>query len=136
MQPSTLIHVHVYTAFKMSIRVDYNPPSDFSLPSPPYYRPASSVTLTCIAHDAIGFVLYQWTSTGNRSFVHGRNGSSISQRLLTAFDAGVHTCEATDKWGNTASITTEMSLFGNLSILVLVCYVNFHVVYMQEWVST
>ena len=98
----------------MSISVDYNPPSDFSLPSPPYYRPASSVTLTCIARDGIGFILYQWRSTGNRSFVHGRNESSVSQKILTAFDAGVHTCTATDEWGNTAAITTEMSLFGNL----------------------
>ena len=111
----------------MSITVDYNPPSDFSLPSPPYYRPASSVTLTCIARDGIGFILYQWRSTGNRSFVHGRNGSSVSQKLLTAFDAGVHTCTATDEWGNTAAITTEMSLFGNpYTIFVHKKFIPFH----------
>ena len=92
--------------------MDYSPPSDFSLPSPPYYRPASSVTLTCTVHDAIGTVQYQWTSTQNRAFVNWRNERRIFQRLLTAYDAGLHTCTVTDEWGNTGTATTEMNLFG------------------------
>ena len=92
--------------------MEYHPPSDFSLPSPPYYRPASSVTLTCTVHDAIDTVQYQWTSTQNRSFVSWRNESSIFQRLLTAYDAGLHTCTVTDEWGNIETATTEMNLFG------------------------
>ena len=99
-------------AFDVSIEMNYNPPSDFSLPSPPYYRPASSITLTCVVNDTIGTLQYQWTSTENRSFAHMKNGSSISQRLLTAHDAGIHTCTINDQWGNTGTASTEMSLFG------------------------
>lgn len=93
--------------------MDYNPPPDFTLPSPPYYRPASSVTLTCTAHNAISHVHYLWTSTESSSFTYDRNGSSIYQKLLTVNDAGVHTCTATDVWGNSGAASTEISLFGN-----------------------
>ena len=100
------------TALNVNIQVDYNPPSDFSLPSPPYYRPASSVTLTCVAHDTIGTVQYQWISTQNRSFANGARGKSISQEILTAVDAGIHTCRATDEVGNMGSGWTDMKLYG------------------------
>ena len=101
-----------FAALNVSIEVDYIPPPDFTLPSPPYYRPASSVNLTCVAHDIIGSVQYRWTSTEARSFAHQKNGRRIFQKLLTAYDAGVHSCTATDAWGNTGTAMTEMSLFG------------------------
>ena len=112
----------IISAYNVGIEVDYNPPSDFSLPSPPYYRPASSVTLTCVAHDAIDTVQYQWTSTQNRSFAHTKNDSSISHQLLTAHDAGIHTCTVTDHWGNTGTASTEMSLFGNKLLTLVLIY--------------
>ena len=93
--------------------MDYIPPSDFTLPSPPYYRPASSVNFTCVAHGAIGNATYQWTTTGwENSFVHGEIGQNVSQEILTAFDSGIHTCMVTDELGNTGSNYTEMKLFG------------------------
>ena len=104
-------------AFKVSIQVDYSPPSDFSLPSPPYYRPASSVSLTCVAsHDAVLPLTYHWTSTETRSFAHERRESVISQRVLTVHDAGVHQCTVTDGLGNTAVAATEIKLFGKHNI--------------------
>ena len=124
----------IISAYTLRIEVDYNPPSDFSLPSPPYYHPASSVTLTCVTHDPIDTVQYQWTSTQNRSFAHMKNGSSISQRLLTAHDAGIHTCTVTDHWGNAGTASTEMSLFSNklltLVLILLMLFLSF-----QAWVS-
>ena len=92
--------------------MEYNPPSDFTLPSPPFYRPASSVTLTCVAHDAIGNANYQWISTKTNSFVQGRTEHSIMQKILTAFDSGIHTCTVTDELGNSGAGWTEMNLIG------------------------
>ena len=96
----------------VSIQVDYTPPSDFHLPSPPYYRPASSVSLTCVAPDAIGNVSYLWFSTNTDSFVNGASGETVSQDILTAFDAGYHICTATDEVGNGGTAMTPMMLFG------------------------
>lgn len=56
---------------------------------------------------------YLWSSTEDSSFAYERNGSSIYQKLLTVNDAGVHTCTATDVWGNSGAASTEISLFGN-----------------------
>ena len=36
----------------------------------------------------------------------------MSQNILTAFDAGIHTCIVTDELGNTGSNYTELKLFG------------------------
>ena len=103
---------HYNTALKVDVQVDYVTPSDFSLPSPPYYRPASSVTLSCVAHSAIGNATYRWTSTEQNSFFHGGTEQNMSQNILTAFDSGIHTCTVTDELGNTGSDHTEMKLFG------------------------
>ena len=106
-------------AFKVSIQVDYSPPSDFSLPSPPYYRPASSVSLTCVAPpDAVLPLTYHWTSAETRSFAHERRESVISQRILTAHDAGVHQCTVTDGLGNNAVAATEIKLFGKHNVYI------------------
>ena len=95
----------------VTIEVSYNPPSDFTLPSPPYYRPATSVTLTCHAHGNI--TSYYWTSTcSNYCFAHGTYSQSISDSILTSNDAGIHTCTATDADGTTGSNSTEMKLIG------------------------
>ena len=96
----------------VSIQVDYTPPSDFHLPSPPYYRPASSVSLTCVVPDEIGGVSYLWFSTNTDSFVNGSTERMVHQNILTAFDAGYHTCTVTDYMGNTGSAHTKMKLIG------------------------
>ena len=96
----------------MTIDVTYNPPSDFTLPSPPYYRPATSVTLTCHTHNATGSVTYQWSSTCTSCFASSSTAQSISDSILTSSDAGVHTCTVTDQDGNTGNGSTPMQLIG------------------------
>ena len=65
----------------------------------------------------------------------------MSQNILTSYDAGLHTCTATDSLGNTGSATTEMSLFGKstiqlLSLIVFIIFLRLHALLMQVWVST
>ena len=90
----------------------HNPPSDFTLPSPPYYRPATAVTLTCYAHGATGAVSYRWSSTCSSCFASSSTAQSVSDTILKSIDAGVHTCTVTDGNGNTGSSSTEMKLIG------------------------
>ena len=106
--------------------MNYTPPSDFHLPSPPYYRPASSVSLTCVAPtDAVGDISYLWFSTNTDSFVNGASEETVSQDILTAFDAGYHTCTVTDEVGNTGCAHTTMKLFGKLILRTRMHYALF-----------
>ena len=98
----------------VSISVSYSPPPDFTLPSPPYYRPATSVTLTCTTHGVTGSVTYHWTSTCSSCFASNISSQSITESILTSSDAGLHTCTATDSSGTSASNSTEMKLIGRL----------------------
>lgn len=103
---------------KVTMEIEYDPPSDFSLPSPPYYRPASSVVIICSTIGAVGSVYYEWSSTFGQSFV---NDSTTSDRvnisILQPHHAGVHTCTAFDDAGNTGNQSTEMRLIGNNSYI-------------------
>ena len=96
----------------MVIDVAYNPPSDFTLPSPPYYRPASPVSLTCHAPDATGSASYRWSSTCSSCFASSSTSQTINHIILKSIDAGVHTCTVVDSNGNTGSDSTEMRLIG------------------------
>lgn len=96
----------------VDIQVTYTTPPDFHLPSP-YYRPASSITLECIAHGVSDSVQYQWQSTSLQSFTQtSPTRSSRSQNRLTASDAGIHTCTITDSDGTMVSASTRISLYG------------------------
>ena len=97
----------------------YSSPSDFNLPSPPYYRPATSVTFTCHAHHPTGSVSYQWSSTCSSCFASSDTSQTVSDNILQSNDAGVHTCEVTDSNGNTGSNSTEMRLIGGYRGLCL-----------------
>ena len=99
---------------RVSIDVTYNSPLDLNYPTPPYYRPSTKVTLTCRAADTVGSVTYRWSSTCSSCFASRSSAQSISKSILTASDAGVHTCTATDSDGNTGSNSTEMQLIGML----------------------
>jgi len=94
------------------IQIEYSPPSDFTFPSPPYYRPATSVTLTCHAHNIIGSVTYQWSSTCSSCFASSSTSQSVSDNMLTSADAGIHRCMATDADGSTGTNSTVMKLIG------------------------
>ena len=95
----------------VDIEVTYRAPPDFNRFSP-YYRPASSITLQCIAHGATDSVQYQWQSTSPQSFTHSQTHQSISRNLLTASDAGIHTCRITDIDGTMVSTSIRILLYG------------------------
>ena len=110
----------------MTIEVTYDRPSDFNLLSPPYYRPASTVTLTCRAHSPVGSASYEWYSTCSDCFTTNSISQSVSQTILQSNDAGVHTCTATDSVNNTGRNSTEMKLIGKQAVSVencdILCY--------------
>ena len=96
--------------------MDYNHPPDFKLQTPPYYRPASSVTLTCES-DGVGLLRYQWSSTCSTScFASDSTSNAISTDILKSNDAGEHTCTVTDAAGHTGSAVTAMRLMGKYNI--------------------
>lgn len=104
--------MNIFVGLRVDIEVTYNPPLDFYLSTPPYYRPATAVTLTCRSSDAIGSVKYQWTSTCQHCFARGSSQPSITTQILKSTDAGLHTCTITDDAGDTGSNSTEMKLIG------------------------
>ena len=113
---SDIINFYVIVSADVSISVSYSPPPDFTLPSPPYYRPATTVSLTCNAHGATGSIRYYWTSTCSSCFASGSYSQTISKNILTSSDAGIHTCTATDSTGTSVSASTEMKLYGKTVI--------------------
>ena len=109
------------------MEVEYDPPSDFNFPSPPYYRPATPVTIICNATEAVGSVYYQWSSTSSRSFASSSTRSDrVSTSQLKSYDAGVHTCTAFDGVGNTGSQSTEMQLVGTLEWITCNLHVSLY----------
>ena len=102
-----------HTALHVTIDIQYDPPCDYTYITPPYYQPASSVTLTCNAQHAVGSVSYEWSSTCSNCFV-GNITRSISEDILTSSDTGNHTCSVIDEDGNAGSATTQMIMKGSL----------------------
>ena len=51
-----------YTGLHVAINITYNLSCDFTHATPPYYQPATTVNLTCVAYGATGHVTYQWSS--------------------------------------------------------------------------
>ena len=113
MPSHSLIHA-CFSALNVAIRVLYNPPPDFTLESPPYYRPASSVSLACDSDGTAPFT-YHWSSTCSNCFTSDNASSIISIDVLKSSDAGEHTCTVTDATGHTGSASTEISLIGMLN---------------------
>ena len=95
------------------IEVDYNLPAGCNnLPNPPYFRPATSVTLTCRVEGASGPFTYQWSSSNPNIDVENSISPTVSETILTSDHAGNHTCDVTDGDENTGSSTIEMRLEG------------------------
>ena len=78
------------------------------------YNLGSSATLICHAQDAIGSVSYQWSSTSSDFFAYNSTAMFNKKRLLSAADAGIHTCTVTDDHGNTGEASLEMMFSGKL----------------------
>ena len=103
-------------ALKVVIDISYTPPEEGY--QPPYYRAASTVTLTCRVLGATGRIRYHWTSTCSNCFVPGGyyysySSHSISQNFMVSRDAGIHTCTAYDSdQGISDSASTVMNIVG------------------------
>ena len=100
------------TEFKVSISVNYTPPSTFHYVDP-YYRAASPLSLTCDVDGISGEgVFYEWRSTcvGN-CFAARQTSKTVSTQYLHSYDSGVHTCIVYDGLGcsGNASITVHVS---------------------------
>ena len=111
-----LIHTFsMHTALNVSIAINYSPPPDVHF-EPPYYRPATSVTLTCSVLGATGSVNYRWSSTSpcseNSCFASSSSSTSVSTTRLSWRDAGMHTCTVSDAGGNQGNATSEMNIEG------------------------
>ena len=90
---------------------DYDPPSSFSR-SPPFYRAASALTLSCEVEGLdVGVIYYDWTSTCS-GFVRGGTTKTISTRYLHSCDSGVHTCIVYDAQGYTGNTTITINVVG------------------------
>lgn len=108
---------------KVEMNVYYTPPTDFNFPSPPYYRPATSVTISCTTTEAIGQVRYKWSSTAINNFANISSSTNrISTNILKSSDAGIHTCTLYDGAGNTGNQSTTIKLIGILQ-LILCCFI-------------
>ena len=99
----------------VDIQIMYETPPDFDLPSPPYYRPASSVILTCVVHGASGSVQYRWSFYNSQtydSWINQWYSITRTHTRLTASNAGLYTCTVTDEDGSAVSASTEMIIVG------------------------
>ncbi len=94
----------------VTIAIQYNPPTGVTI-RPPDYSPATPVSLRCEASGGSGSVSYQWNSTCNSCFVSGTSQTQ-NQSYLWSYDAGEHTCVATDGRGYTSSASTRMTIIG------------------------
>lgn len=102
------------TALNATIQVLHNRRSDLTHLSPPYYHPASSITLICNAFGARGVISYYWTVTCTSSACSRRTYTTqrVNIDLLTSAYAGVYTCTVTDSTGRNISNSTEIKLKG------------------------
>ncbi len=95
----------------VTVTIQYSPPAGVTL-TPPNYRAATSVSLRCDVVGTVGSVSYQWSSTcGSSCFVSG-SSQTVSRDKLWSYDAGYHTCVATDGAGNTGRANTTMKIIG------------------------
>ena len=109
------------SAISVTIVPYYTPPDDYPTQySPPNYRPASSVSLRCVAAGVTGLTSFRWSSTCSSCFASSASTSTyssshtISESFLRVRDAGVHTCTVTDEDGNSGNDTTTMNIVGEI----------------------
>ena len=96
----------------MTIGVNYSPPADFNLTSPPNYKTNTDVTFTCQVEGASGDVNYQWSSTAESKLPADSNSKVLTKSMLNSSDIGNYTCTATDANNNIGSETTEVDVIG------------------------
>ena len=82
------------------------------LQQPHSFRLGSSATLVCHAQGTDGPVSYRWSSTSDDFFASNSTSMFNKKVVLSAADAGNHTCMVTDVHGNTGQTTLEMRFEG------------------------
>ena len=94
----------------LSVRVValYDPPSSFPF-TPPSYRAASALTLTCLVDDLEDstFVFYEWSSTLQQD-----EDAIVSTPYLHSYHSGVHTCTVHDSLGCTGNASITVNVVG------------------------
>ena len=95
----------------VEIIVSYTSPPDLYLGSP-YYRPASSISLSCVARGVADSASWLWSSKYSSAFTYNSRASVRSTTRLDAYDVGRHTCTVTDVDGTTLSASTYIQLYG------------------------
>ena len=76
------------------------------------YRLGSTATLICHVENVTGPVTYHWSSTSTAFFAYNSSAMFNRKRLLSAADAGVHTCTVTDAYGNSGRESLTMMFKG------------------------
>ena len=79
----------------------------------------STATLVCYAEDPTGLVSYEWSSTSTDFFAYNSSAMFNRKRLLSAGDAGMHTCTVRDSQGNSGQATLKMIFEGSTKIILL-----------------
>ena len=102
----------ISTEPNVTIQISYNRPSDFTQLSPPYYHPASSITLICNAYGASEIIRYYWTSTCTSCSTRIYTTQRVDIDFLTSAHAGTYTCTVTDSGGRTANSSAEIKVKG------------------------
>ena len=105
----------------VEIVASYDPPSTFTL-SPPSYRAASPLSLTCEVQgldDHTG-LLYDWSSSVCAGNCFSKLGTSktVSTDYLHSYDTGVHTCMVYDTLGCKANASISIKVVGKAIIIV------------------
>ena len=110
----TIMHLTsiIKTPSGLLVHIDMEHDDHCTFPCHPYFRPATSINLTCHVEGARGPFVYKWSSTGPKSFVENRDSSIVSKLILTSDDAGSHTCDVSDSDGDIGSRTIEMKMEG------------------------
>ena len=110
------MHVVYSLVHGMTVEIipSYDPPSTFTL-SPPSYRAASPLSLTCEVQGLDGYsgLFYQWQSTcSGTCFVKTGFGRVISTPYLHSYDTGVHTCVVHSGSGILGSASISINVVG------------------------
>ena len=105
-----------YSPLEVEIAVLTDPGGDPSIP-PSDYSLGSTATLICRVENATDPVSYHWSSTNANFFAKKSTAMFNRKRLLSAADAGVHTCTVTDHEGDSGQASLAMMFEGTQKII-------------------
>ena len=104
---------------EVEIAVLTDPGGGPSIPSVDYNL-GSTATLICHVENVTGPVSYHWSSTNTHFFAYNSTAMFNRKKLLSAADAGVHTCTVTDSQGNSGQASVPMMFEGIIFTFYLI----------------